>query len=268
LFTFFQEKAQNKYQWFGLGQCFNENTSEYTGEYNPIFYNAEKLELVDQGVFWYSLEPADKGSKSWDAVVPTICTWCKFSAKKVDERSQRVSPFYVFNTHWDHGVETRRNASYLLREYIEQFTVSYDDETNSMTQNTSIVLGDLNCTQHANCYKILTKGIDVAYGSNEDLDSDDEEEEEEEEDDETIQMVNCAQDLASITTTFPGFGHAEDTNEQLCGGPRDVKYGTVIDHILSSPDIAVKSFKVLNDVKCENGRRPSTHYPILADLKL
>ncbi len=248
-----------------MGQCFNENTNEYSGEYNPIFYNTQKLELADQGVFWYSLEPADKGSKSWDGIVPTICTWCKFKVKGNEE-----SDFVVFNTHWDYGVETRRNAAYLLREYIEQFTASYDDDTNAMTQNTCVVLGDLNCTTSSNCYKILTKGVDAAAAGNDDEDSeDDEEEEEEQEDDETIQLVNCSQ--GTTETTYPGFGvtgESGDEKAQLCGGPRNVKYGTVVDYILASPDVAVSNYNVLSDVKCDNGRRPSTHYPIVADLSL
>jgi len=78
LFNLLEEQAPGKYLWFGVGQCYNEHTADYSGEYNPIFYNSHKLEMADQGVFWYSLEPAEKGTKSWDAIQPTICTWCRF----------------------------------------------------------------------------------------------------------------------------------------------------------------------------------------------
>jgi endonuclease/exonuclease/phosphatase family metal-dependent hydrolase len=277
LFNLLDEKSPGKYLWFGVGQCYNEHTAEYTGEYNPIFYNSQKLEMVDQGVFWYSLEPAEKGTKSWDAIQPTICTWCRFSVRKDGERKQREEDFYVFNTHWDQGVETRRNSAYLLREYIEQFTVTYDDETNNLNQSTSVILGDFNCTHYANCYKILTKGIDVALfaanDNSEDLGSDEEEEEEEGEDEyddeESLQLVNCAQGV-QIETTYPGFGPVNQKHSETksYGGPRDVRFGTVVDMILSSPDVVVNNFVVLKDVQLENGRRPSTHYPVMADLSL
>jgi len=143
-----------------------------------------------------------------------------------------------------------------------------------MSQSTSILLGDFNCTHYSNCYKILTKGVDVALfttnDNNADLDSeeDEEEEEEEEEDDEeSLQLVNCAQGV-QIETTYPGFGTAHKTETKTYGGPRDVRFGTVVDMILSSPDVTVNKFSVLNDVQLENGRRPSTHYPIVADLSL
>ncbi|KAL0477344.1 hypothetical protein AKO1_005752 [Acrasis kona] len=271
LFSLLDEMSPGRYLWFGLGPCYNENTGEYSGEYNPIFYDSSKVSLQDQGVFWYSLEPSEKGSKSWDAVQPTICTWCKFSCKSNEGRKE---DFYVFNTHWDQGIETRRNSSYLLREYLQQFTVSYHNSTNVMTQGTCVVMGDFNCNHHANCFKVLTKGIDNIFANACDISGGDElntdsGDSSDSDMDENIQLINCASGIMNNQTTYPGFGKVDDTEqEKCCGGPVDVQYGTFVDYILCSPDVSTKNIQVLSEVRCENGRRPSTHYPVVADLSL
>jgi endonuclease/exonuclease/phosphatase family metal-dependent hydrolase len=72
------------------GQC--------AGEYSPIFYNHQRLALLDHGTFWLSETPWTAGSRSWGSACVRICTWAKFQLHS-DPNSR---PFFVFNTHLDH----------------------------------------------------------------------------------------------------------------------------------------------------------------------
>lgn len=65
------------------------------GLYNPIFYKAERFELLHNEMFWLS-ETMAPFSKGWDGKYDRYCTWAKFR----DRKSGRI--FYVFNTHLDH----------------------------------------------------------------------------------------------------------------------------------------------------------------------
>ena len=47
------------------------------GEYAAIFYDKQKLRLVDSGHFWLSETP-EKPGPGWDAACTRICTWGLF----------------------------------------------------------------------------------------------------------------------------------------------------------------------------------------------
>lgn len=74
--------------WFGMGP----------DEYNPIFFNNKRLELLEFGTF--PINPCSKMEYIWDrkkyGLLPRICTWGKFK----DFETQHE--FFVFNTHLDH----------------------------------------------------------------------------------------------------------------------------------------------------------------------
>lgn len=76
--------------WWGLGD----------DEYNPIFYNAKKFELLDCGTFFINKLNSLFGWMPWHAWqtgwLPRICTWGKFKNKETAQE------FYVYNTHFDH----------------------------------------------------------------------------------------------------------------------------------------------------------------------
>ncbi len=98
------------YKWFGTGRDDGKNG----GEFSPVFYNADKFDLISHGQFWLSETP-DKPSKGWDAALNRICTWGKFSSKS-DGKT-----FYVFNTHFDHiGDTARANSAILIQEKIKE----------------------------------------------------------------------------------------------------------------------------------------------------
>ena len=123
------------YDYIGVGR----DDGKTKGEYAAIFYDKQKLRLVDSGHFWLSETP-DKPSLGWDAACIRICTWGLFSVNvnaNLNENengrstSGRLLPkgrknekslqFYFFNLHMDHvGVVARREAAKLVVERIRQ----------------------------------------------------------------------------------------------------------------------------------------------------
>lgn len=110
------------------------------GEFSPIFYRPDKLELVRTNTFWLSTIPENPG-KSWDAALNRIVTWAEFRQKSSSKH------IYVFNTHFDHiGKQARLESAKLI---VEQARI--------IAGNAPVVLtGDLNTTPKDNPYKILT----------------------------------------------------------------------------------------------------------------
>lgn len=75
------------------------------GEYAAILYDHRRLELLEQGTFWFSDTPSVPGSVSWGNRITRICTWGRFR----DTRAG--SALYVFNVHWDHESQPSRERS-------------------------------------------------------------------------------------------------------------------------------------------------------------
>lgn len=118
------------------------------GEYSAIFYDHNKLKLLDSGTFWLSETP-EKPSKGWDAALNRICTYGLFKTKKGGNR------FWAFNVHFDHiGNEARKNSAKLILEKIEAFN----------KRNFPVVLmGDFNLTEDAEPIKILSQNLNDTY---------------------------------------------------------------------------------------------------------
>lgn len=109
------------------------------GEYSPIFYNTEKLELLQSGNFWLS-ETDEKPSIGWDAALPRICSWGKFKIKDCGES------FWFFNLHMDHkGTRARLESSSLVVKKIKELCPG----------EPFILTGDFNMDQTSEGYKIF-----------------------------------------------------------------------------------------------------------------
>lgn len=81
------------------------------GEYSPIFYRKDHLNLIDHSQFWLSETPDVPGSKGWDAAITRVVTWAKFEIRDSGKT------FYAFNTHFDHrGAEARQRSVDLMSE--------------------------------------------------------------------------------------------------------------------------------------------------------
>ena len=74
--------------------CTGHPYSDNTGNIHnaTIFYKRDKLELLDEGTFWYSPTP-DVESKGWDATDLRLCHWGKFRDKASGKE------FFFFNSH-------------------------------------------------------------------------------------------------------------------------------------------------------------------------
>lgn len=132
------------YAWVGVGR----DDGEEAGEFSPIFYRTDRLELLDEGTFWLSETPDEPGSQSWDAALPRIVTWAFFRDRDTD------TAFYHFNTHFDHrGEEARLESARLITDRLA--TMAEDTPT--------VVTGDFNATPDDPPYAHLSDALEDAY---------------------------------------------------------------------------------------------------------
>lgn len=120
------KKLLPNYDYVGVGRT----DGKIEGEFSPIFYNKEKLTVLESNTFWLSPTPQIPG-KAWDAMLPRIVTYAKFKSKNTKK------PFYVFNTHFDHiGQVARRESAKLLLQKIKEIA----------GDQFAILTGDFNAT--------------------------------------------------------------------------------------------------------------------------
>jgi endonuclease/exonuclease/phosphatase family metal-dependent hydrolase len=221
-----------EYAWFGVGR----QDGKVGGEFTPIFYRRDRLEVVEKGDFWLSETPEKIGSKSWDAALPRIATWGKFKDKKSEEQ------FFLLNTHFDHvGLTARLESAKRLRSWAES----------RVKELPVIVIGDFNCLptsppiQWLTCARVVTNTIDG---------------------DAAVKPVvaSCSDCLLcdaiertkkphhGPTSTWNGFGPLVPLRK--------------IDHIFVTERVDVLQHAILADHW--DSRWPSDHLPVLAEVEL
>ncbi len=90
------------------------------GEANPIYYRADKFELIDSGTFWLSDTPDVAGSQFKESLYVRICTW-------VHLRDRVTGKEYVhFNTHLDNlgsseGRSLRKQQITVILKFLQRF---------------------------------------------------------------------------------------------------------------------------------------------------
>lgn len=138
------KNGMKNYQFVGVGR----DDGADKGEYSAIFYDTEKLKVLQSGTFWLSETP-DRPSKGWDAAYNRICTYALFKLKKGGKK------FWAFNIHFDHvGNVARTNSSKLILEKIKAFNI----------KNYPVVLtGDFNLTDDSEPIKIISKELKDTY---------------------------------------------------------------------------------------------------------
>ena len=125
-----------KYAWIGVAR----DDGKEKGEFCPIFYRNDRVDLLEQGNFWLSEMPEIPGKKGWDAACNRIVTWGKFKDRKSGYS------FYHFNTHFDHKGRTARvESAKLLWRRISAMTGNIP----------TIVTGDFNMKETSRPYAIL-----------------------------------------------------------------------------------------------------------------
>lgn len=123
----FLDDALPNYSYVGVGR----DDAKKEGEYAAIFYQKEKLNVLESGTFWLSETP-NKPSYGWGAKYRRICTWAKFEVKETNQI------YFVFNAHFDHETPLARlNSAKLMIEKISAWN----------KENLPVLLmGDLNAT--------------------------------------------------------------------------------------------------------------------------
>ena len=118
--------SERQYVRIGVGR----EDGDTKGEYSPIYFRANRFELISSKTVWLSETPT-KPSKGWDAACERIATFALlFDVQTTDT-------LLVVNAHWDHeGVRARQESAKLILKEIENF---------SSIQNI-IFMGDFNCT--------------------------------------------------------------------------------------------------------------------------
>ena len=134
------DDALADYEWVGRGR----EAEAREGEFVPVFYRADRFELVDTETFWLSEVPDDPGSVGWSAEHPRIATRADLRDRETDATVTHV------NTHLSHVDERARvESASLLRERL----VAVEGPT--------VLTGDFNCTPGSAPYRVLV-GEDAA----------------------------------------------------------------------------------------------------------
>ena len=144
---YLDSQLQN-YKYIGFGRDGEGSQSESV----PIFYKADRYELLKTEVFWLSETP-ENPSKGWDAALNRITTYGIYLNR------QTRDTLHVFNTHYDHrGEKARVNSSRLLVSKIESLRLQ---------DKKVILMGDFNSRPEEEPVKILNKAFADAYKNSE-----------------------------------------------------------------------------------------------------
>lgn len=120
----------------------------HNGEYSAIYYNRHRLKVKSSGTFWLSETP-DTVSTGWDAALPRIVTWGRFSERSGDR------DFFAFNTHFDHvGNEARLQSADLILTMIDSLNKG---------GLPFVLTGDLNLTPETGPLKKLSAALTDAF---------------------------------------------------------------------------------------------------------
>ena len=93
----------------------NEETES---AFNPIFFRADRFELLDYGSFWLN-EDQTPEKKGWDAEYVRTANWVKLRFRK----SGQI--IFLFNTHFDNtGAKARLESAVLMVEKIKEIAGS------------------------------------------------------------------------------------------------------------------------------------------------
>jgi endonuclease/exonuclease/phosphatase family metal-dependent hydrolase len=218
--------ALPQYQEVGVGR----DDGKEAGEYAAILYDARRIEVLDEGTFWFCDTPEVAGTPTWGAKLPRVCTWLRGRDKEAGGEGSsgegkggtgKGREFYVFNNHWDHqSQESREKSAAMLLERIA------GREAASLPV---IVTGDFNANEENASFRRLV-----------------------DEDSQLRDSFRAVHPEATDVGTFHNF-----TGECNIGK---------IDAVLVSPEWQVEAAEIN---RTHDGKRyPSDHFPVTAMLEL
>lgn len=116
--------AARGYAYVGVGRDSAKDDPSATGnsnEYSPIFYKADKYDLLESGTFWLSKTPTTK-SKGWGSGYNRICSFAVLKNKETGEI------YTHFSAHLDHkDMEAQENSVYVIETYVRAMLEKYGD---------------------------------------------------------------------------------------------------------------------------------------------
>ena len=126
------------YEGVGVGRDSGSTGDHLSGtgnEHSPVFYRADKYELVESNTFWLSTTPAQKGTVSWNSACKRVCTYAVLKDK------ESGSMYAHFSTHLDHkSIQAQYNGVMVIETYIKAILEKYGNIGVTLT-------GDFNCVR-------------------------------------------------------------------------------------------------------------------------
>lgn len=115
----------------------------------PVMYRRDRFEALDQGFFFFSPDPDEIYSRSWDGGFPAFASWVRL----LDRRSD--TSFYLYNVHFDHS--SRRNRIKAAELVVDRL----GDRDNP--EDSVILAGDFNAPWFFRPVQIVSDaGLDIA----------------------------------------------------------------------------------------------------------
>ena len=196
------------------------------GEFSAILYLKGRYKVIESGTVWLSDTPSVPGSTSWGNTLPRIVTWARFEDVRLNQQ------VYLFNTHFDHRSQPSREKS---AQFLLDRVLSREDATIP-----AVVTGDFNAGESNPVIRYLVEDQPIAMSTGE-----------------------------SLTNPRP----LKDTFRTR--NPEAVKVGTAnrftgysvgpkIDYVFVSGQLSIKGAMIIRDN--DQGRYPSDHFPVIADL--
>lgn len=97
-------------KWGSIFACTNLTQDDFS---NSIFWRRERIEKLDDGIFWYTENPGRKGG--FGGPTSRLCIWAKFR----DKSSGNI--FFLFNSHYDFVLyDAQMTSSRLLLRKIRE----------------------------------------------------------------------------------------------------------------------------------------------------
>lgn len=136
-------KKLDGYSMIGEGRDGGNN-----GEYSAIYYNNNKMNLIETETFWLSETP-EIPSIGWDAAINRIATLGIFKIKKSKKE------LIVYNTHFDHiGKIAREKSVRVILNHIKK---------NNYENKSLIVMGDLNANPSELPIELLSEELNDSF---------------------------------------------------------------------------------------------------------
>ncbi len=146
--------AEIGYAYVGVGRdtgTDDPSRSSTGNEFTPVFYKADKFELLDSDTFWLSQHPDQVSGTDWGAANTRIATYAVLQDKETG------LAYIHFNTHLDHvSLTADQNGARILLNRIAGVSAAYGGLA-------CVSTGDYNSDRYNETYNIMTSRMDDAW---------------------------------------------------------------------------------------------------------